>query len=148
MTKGWPGTILSTLGLGMTWAVGWALVGALIGIATGFLPDGHLMQSMVDPWVALATPGFVGGVVFAALLRLAEGRRRFTELSLTRAGALGATTGLILGSLPFLLGTPTDAFPLWGGAVVIVGSTILLCTVSGCGSLTLARRVAATSGGG
>lgn len=35
MTKGWPGSILSAVGMGLTWAVGWALVGVGIGIATG-----------------------------------------------------------------------------------------------------------------
>lgn len=148
MTEGWPGTILSTLGMGLTWAVGWALVGVLTGVATGFVPDGHPMQTMVDPWVALATPGFIGGVVFSVVLRIAERGRKFAELSLSRAAGWGAATGLILGSFPFVLGTPTDAYSLWTLAAAIVGGATLLCSISACGSLTLVRRVAATSRGG
>lgn len=57
-------------------------------------------------------------------------------------------TGLILGVLPFVLGTPTDAFPLWTLAAATVGASTLLSAISACGSLTLVRRVAATSPGG
>ena len=49
------------------------LLGALIGIISGFL--GIPEESVLDPWIALATPGFVGGVIFSAVLRLAEGGR-------------------------------------------------------------------------
>lgn len=140
MTKGWPGSILSAVGMGLTWAVGWGFAGVGIGIATGFLPDGHALRTLVDPWLALATPGFVGGVLFTVVLRIAEGHRSFVELSLPRAAAWGAVTGLLLGVVPFTpLATPTDAFPLWLLSVGIIGTAILLSAVSATGSLSLAR---------
>lgn len=140
MRNEWPGSILRAVGMGLVWAVGWAFAGVLIGIATGFLPDGHSLRTLVDPWLALATPGFVGGVLFTVVLRVAEGHRSFVELSLLRAGTWGAVTGLLLGVVPFTpLGTPTDAFPLWLLGVGIIGTTTLLSTVSATGSLSLAR---------
>ncbi|MFB6241166.1 MAG: hypothetical protein ABEJ46_06395, partial [Gemmatimonadota bacterium] len=108
----------------------------------------HPLQTFVDPWVALATPGFIAGVLFSVVLRIAERGRRLAELSLSRAAGWGAATGLLLGSAPFLLGTPTDAFPLWVLAAAIVGATTLLSAASACGALTLARKVPAVSRGG
>ncbi len=73
------------LGMGLTWALGWAVVGGAVmeGIVD---PDGRIL----DMWPqTLAIPGFLGGVVFAFLLWIAEGRRRFDELSLPRFGLWG-----------------------------------------------------------
>ena len=60
--KEWLGRIGGAVGMGLAWAVGWGLLGALIGIVSGFL--GIPEESVLDPWIALATPGFVGGVIF------------------------------------------------------------------------------------
>ena len=136
----WMRPILRAFAMGLTWAVGWAFAGVGIGIATGFLPNGHPVQSFLDPWLALAMPGFIGGVVFSVVLRIVEGHRNFIELSLPRAGAWGAVTGLVLGVVPSTpLATPTDAFPLWILGAGIIGMAILLSTVSATGSLSLAR---------
>ena len=82
--KKWLRRILGAVAMGLTWAAGWALVGVLIEL---FIDP---MGSLVDIWVsALAIPGFLGGAVFSAVLRIAEGRRRFDELSLSRFGLLG-----------------------------------------------------------
>jgi hypothetical protein len=82
--KKWLRRIRSAVGMGMTWAAGWALVGVLIEL----LIDSN--GSLVDVWpTALAIPSFLGGAVFSAVLRIAEGRRRFDELSLPRFGAWG-----------------------------------------------------------
>jgi hypothetical protein len=56
------------------------------------------MEAFVDPHGAildmwpqtLAIVGFVGGVVFSAVLGIAERRRRFGELSIPRFSAWGA----------------------------------------------------------
>jgi hypothetical protein len=82
--KKWLRRIRGAVGMGLTWAAGWAFVGVLIELLID--PNG----SLVDVWVtALAIPGFLGGAVFSAVLRIAEGRRRFDELSLPRFGAWG-----------------------------------------------------------
>ena len=104
--------ILAAVGMGVTWAAGWALVGVLIEIITQFVPgwDGAL----VDIWpAALALVGFLGGAVFSTVLRIAEGRSRFDELSLLRFGAWGAVGGLLLGVLfvlPGLVGAGFEEF--------------------------------------
>jgi hypothetical protein len=87
-----------------------------------------------------AYPGFLGGVVFSAVLGIAAGRRRFDELSLARVGAWGAAAGFLVGALPFAVGESTTEFPLWLLAVVVIGSITLLSGISAAGSLALARR--------
>ncbi len=120
--------------MGVTWAVVWAPIGVLIGMIVD--PDGF----MDEPWVAVgAYPGFLCGVIFFALLGVAEGRRRFDELSLSRVGAWGAVSGLLVGVLPFVLGTLSTELPLWLWGVVIIGSVTLLSSVSAVGSALLAR---------
>ena len=47
--------------------------------------------------MTLGIPGFFGGVIFSMMLGMAEGRRRFDELSLVRFGVWGAVTGVLLG---------------------------------------------------
>ena len=126
--------------MGLAWAVGWAVLGALIGIISGFL--GIPEESGLDPWIALATPGFVGGVIFSAVLRFAEGGRPFSELPLRRLAAWGAVAGLVLGVLPFVFGTLTSEHPLWFLVFAIIGSTTSLSAVSAVGSALLFRYAA------
>ena len=129
--------------MGLTWAAGWALVKVLIELIIEILP-GLPMGSLVDGWVgALAVPGLLGGVVFSAMLWIAEGRRRFDELSLPRFGAWGAVTGLLLGMLTVSARVASTVFPcLWLRAAVILGPTTLLNAVSAVGSALLFRYVA------
>lgn len=138
--KEWLGRIAGAVGMGLAWAVGWGLLGAVIGIISGFL--GIPEESVLDPWIALATPGFAGGVIFFAVLRLAEGGRRFSELPLRRLAAWGAVAGLVLGVLPFVFGTMTSEHPLWFLVLAIIGSTTSLSSVSAVGSAMLFRYAA------
>ncbi len=92
--KEWLSGICGALGMGLIWAAGWGLVGVLIGMFV----DPH--GSIDDMWVVtLGVPGFLGGVVFSAVLGIAEGRRRFDELSLSQFGAWGAVAALLLGAV-------------------------------------------------
>lgn len=132
--KKWLRRIGGAVVRGLTWAVVWAPVGLLIGLIVD--PDG----SMDEPWVAVgAYPGFLCGVLFSAVLGIAEGRRSLDELSLARSGAWGAVSGLLVGVLPFVLGTPSTQRPLWFWAAVIIGPITLLSAVSAVGSASLAR---------
>jgi hypothetical protein len=125
--------IRGTLGMGLVWAAGWAVVGG--GIMEAFVdPRGAIL----DMWPqTLAIVGFVGGVVFSTLLGIAERRRRFGELSIPRFAAWGAVAGLLLG---VLVGTPKAELPQWLLRVVIIGPTTLLSAASAAASLALARR--------
>lgn len=130
----WLRRIRGAVLMGLAWAVVWAPVGLLIGMIVD--PDG----SMDEPWVALGTlPGFLCGVVFSMVLWITEGRRRFDELSLARAAVWGALAGLLVGVLPFVLGSQnTNGRPLWLLPVVVIGSVTLMSAVSASVSLALA----------
>jgi O-antigen/teichoic acid export membrane protein len=122
----WLRRIRGAVIVGLTWAVGWGLVGFLV-METFVDPHG----SIADIWpMVLGIPGFFGGVIFSVMLGMAEGRRRFDELSLARFGVWGAVTGALLGVL--------------GGAAiglsgVIIVPLTLLGAASATGSLALAR---------
>ena len=132
----WLRRIRGAVLMALTWAVVWAPVGVLIGMIVD--PN----DSMEEMWVAVgAYPGFLCGAVFSAVLGIAEGRRRFDELSLSRVGAWGAVSGLLVGVLPFVVGTLSAELPLWLWGVVIIGPVTLLSSVSAVGSALLARMV-------
>ena len=140
--KKWLRRIRAAARMGLTWAAGWAPVGLLIGLVMGGnsrTPDGFPVDDWVMPLVAL---GFLGGAIFSGVLRIAEGRRRFDELSLPRFGAWGALGGLVLGVLAVAAWQLDAGFGpvLWLRATVIIGSATLLSAVSASGSLALARR--------
>jgi hypothetical protein len=139
--KKWLRRIRDSVAMGLTWAAVWAVLSVLIGTITEFL-SGYPVETVVDNFMALAMPGFLGGVIFSTVLWFTEGGRRFDELSLPRLAAWGAVVGLLLGVLPFALGTPSDRFPLWLLVVVLIASTTLLSTVSAVGSALLFRYIA------
>ncbi len=146
--KNWPRSIGGAVGMSVSWAFGGAVAAWLI---EAFI-DPHGIY--VDVWVAaLAYPGFLGGMIFFTLLRIAEGRRRLVEVSLPRAAVWGAVSGLLLPALLALaiavrladLKAPIS--DLWL-RVVITGITMLAMAVAACVSVSLARLVEASRGGG
>ncbi len=121
--------------MGLAWALAWAPVGVLTGTRI-VDPD----NSMDEMWVVVgAFPGFLSGAFYFVLLGIADGRRRWVELSLVRVGALGAVAGLLVGLLPFVLGSNETELPTWLLAVEIIGPITLLSAVSACISLVIAR---------
>ena len=73
----WMRRMRGAIGLGLLWGGGWAATGVLIGIASvilPFLPWGAFFSVYDAPLPTLAIPGFVGGVLFSAVLGVA-GRR-------------------------------------------------------------------------
>jgi hypothetical protein len=123
--------------MGMAWAVVWAPIAVLVGV-TIIDPD----NSMDEMWVAVgAYPGFLCGVLFYAVLGLAAERRRLNEVSLNRAAASGAVTGVLVGVLPLLIGTPTTPRPLLEWFAIVTVPIALLSVVSAVASAMLARAV-------
>ena len=136
--KKWLRGIRDAVAMGLAWAAGCTLVG-MLGVVVFYtlFPN---TPDVFDIWIPVfAYPGFFGGVIFSALLRLAEGGRRFDELSLPRLAAWGAVAGLLVGVLPFVLGTPSAQYPLWLLVVGIITYTTLLSTASAVGSALLFR---------
>ncbi len=129
----WLRRIRGAVLMALTWAVVWAPVGVLIGMIVD--PN----DSMEEMWVAVgAYPGFLCGAVFSAVLGIAEGRRRFDELSLPRFAAWGALGGLLLGVLAVTAGMLGPGLTLLDA--IIAGVATLLGAGSAAGSLLMARR--------
>lgn len=137
----WLRRIRGAIGMGLTWAVGWAPIGALVGVVLNAVVPGTPID--LGTVVALnattfAGLGFLGGTFFAVALRLAEGGHQFNQLSLRRLALWGAVGGALLGGLAVTAG-------LWGagmGALLpgMIGAATLLGAGSAAGSLVLARR--------
>lgn len=135
--------------MGLTWAAGWAVFGVLLGASSlvlTWLPWDAFFAVFDAPLPALALPGFVGGVLFSAVLGSAGRHRRFEDLSLPQFAAWGALGGLLLSSVPAAgaaigLLTMNESGP---GAVrltlTIAGPLTLLSALSAAASLILARR--------
>ena len=56
-------------------------------------PSGSLVAGVVTLLVTFGVMGFIGGVAFSLVLGIAEGRRRFDQMSLPRFAAWGAGGG-------------------------------------------------------
>ena len=126
----WLRRLRGVVGMGLIWAVGGVGIGGLIELLDNLLPVAHPLTRLVDMWPqTLAIVAFPYGVVFAIVLGMARGRRRFEECSLSQFAARGAVAGLVLGALAMTM----------GAGIVFVGITTLLSTVAGAGSLALAR---------
>ncbi len=99
----WLRRLRGVVGMGVIWAVGWAVAGLLVGVASRLLPwlPWDAFFAIFDaPLPALAVPGFMGGMLFAGVLMVVGRRRRFEELSLLRFTAWGAVGGLLLALVP------------------------------------------------
>jgi len=128
--------VRAAVGMGITWAVAWALLGFGIELVHNIWPNP--VGALVDIWpAALALPAFFGGLAFSAVLGIAGRRRRFDELSLPRFATWGALGGVLLGLIPGVLVAAGPASV--AEAAVVVGAVTLLTTVSASGSLLLAR---------
>ena len=141
--KKWLSGFRGAVAMTLTWIVGWGV---------GF---GGLMEAFVDPhgelvdiWPALmAFAGFIGGIVFCALLRISGGGRRFDEVSLARIATWGVVTGLILGVLAIAAGLTSDIaidqpYQRSMAPTVMIGITTALSAVAAIGSALFFRLLA------
>ena len=70
-------------------------------------------------------PSFLCGALFSALSGIATGRVRLDDLSVSRAAAWGAVSGVLVGALPFVLGdqhNPGER-PLWVLPVAVISAS-------------------------
>ncbi len=131
--KKWMSGIRGTILMILLWIVGWGL--GFGGLIEAFVdPDGDIL----DIWfTAMAIPGFIGGVVFSALLQIAEGRRSFDEVSLARFATWGVVTGLVIGVIAIAKGIEMSLAP-----AAMIGITTALGIVAAIGSAVFFRLVA------
>jgi hypothetical protein len=142
---GWLRRARGAIGMGLTWAAGWAVAGLLIGVASLILPGIPFIEVFDAPLPALAIPGFFAGVFFSSVLAVAGRRRRFRELSLPRFAAWGALGGLLLTMFPFALvavGLASREGSEIGARQILVAITppfVLLSALSATVTLLIAR---------
>lgn len=131
--KKWMSGIRGAVLMIMLWIIGWGL--GFGGIMELIDPDGKIQ----DVWpTLLAVPGFIGGIVFSALLLIAERGRSFDEVSLVRIALWGAVTGVLLGVLTI----PAEVGDVSPGAAGMIGIGAVLGTVAGIGSGVFFRLLA------
>ena len=135
--KTWLRRIRGAIGIGVTWAAGWAHIGAVTGWLTAMVLGFPAGVVTVNYAVMFGLLGFVGGTIFSTIVRLAEGRHRFDQLSLPRFVAWGAVGGLLLGGLAVTAELLGSGFTTLGA--LIAGATTLLGAGSAAGTLALAR---------
>lgn len=138
---GWLRRLRGAIGMGVTWALGWAPIGALAGLALALtVGAGPGVGTIV--WVntvAFGVLGLFGGTLFSAVLSLTEGQRRFDELTLPRFALWGGVGGLVLGGLASFAGMWGAGF-MPGVVLVLTGTATILGMASAAGTLALARQ--------
>ena len=77
MTK-WLQRVRGAIGIGLTWAAGWAPLGGITGWVTGRLLNFPLTDIVTNYAVMFGVRGFVGGAIFSTVLTssLARGCQR------------------------------------------------------------------------
>jgi len=131
--KKWMSGIRGTLLMILLWIVGW-------GLGFGGLIEAFIDTSgeILDIWfTAMALPGFIGGVVFSALLAIAERGRSFDQVSLVRFASWGAVTGLVIGGIAMARGIELT---LTTGKIFVI--TTALGIVAAIGSAVFFRLLA------
>jgi hypothetical protein len=114
--------------MGLTWAVALGAVGGIPRWVLGVNTDAPIP-------LLFGVFGFVAGVTFSGILALAEGRRRFDQMSLPRFAGWGAVGGLLLSAI-----WAKAASLGWGDVLAITPAFAIACAACASGSLALARR--------
>lgn len=146
----WMRRVRGALGMGLTWAVAWAVGGLLIGVASFLFPLDWFFRVFDAPLPALAIPGFFAGAFFSVVLGIAARRRRFNELSMSRFVAWGALGGVLLTLFPIALvavglATPASDGRFWQGLAVVAAPFILFSAGSAAATLLIARKAERSS---
>ncbi|MBT8479362.1 MAG: hypothetical protein KJO06_10630 [Gemmatimonadetes bacterium] len=125
--KKWLRRIRGALGMGLTWAIAWFAAGMVLLLIVG--PD----AADVPFPLGFGFLGFLAGVTFSGVLGIAEGRRRFEQMSLPRFAGWGAVGGLLFSGI-FVLAADL------GSAILVLGPVFALSSAAcAAGSLALAR---------
>jgi len=129
MRKWWR-RVRGAIGIGVSWAVAWSFAGTVSRWVFGVETDAPLP-------IIFGLFGFIAGVTFSGVLVLAEGRRRFDEMSLPRFAGWGAAGGLLVSAVMARLASLG-----WGDVLALAPTLAVASAVCASGSLALARRAA------
>jgi hypothetical protein len=91
------------LGTGISWAIGWSILGTAVHWSLAVLGLVGNPNMMVEPFM-YGLMGFYGGCVFGGVLSLMEGRRSLADLHLGKIAVWGALAGLLVPVVYHLLG--------------------------------------------
>ena len=127
----WMKRLRGAVGMGLAWAAAW--FGAGMVMMLGFLLITGSTGADVPYPLGFGLFGFLGGVLFSGVLGVAEGRRRFEQMSLLRFALWGGAGGLLLA----VIFIPVAGL---GGEAFLLGPLFALAG-AGCaaGTLVLAR---------
>ena len=134
--KKWLRRIRGTVGIALTWAAGWSLIGAIVGFVNLSGLGGGLLVTAVSA-LFYAASGFLCGAAFSVVLGITEGRRRFDQMSFLRFAGWGAVAGFLAAGLVVSISVALGWTP---SAISTLGIVGLLGAGSAGGSLALARR--------
>jgi hypothetical protein len=150
----WLRRIRGAIGMGITWAIGWAIAGVALAAAWSIgAPLDGFFRVFDAPAPAMGLPGFFAGATFSLVLAIAARHRKFEELSLLRFTLLGALGGLLL-VLPFLFlieDSRAAEIGVWTVKLILTTPIVLLSAISAFVTLSIARaaeRQAADGSGG
>lgn len=127
----WLRRIRGAIGMGLTWAAAWFGAGLVLLLIVG------VGAADVPFPLFFGLLGFLAGATFSGILGIAEGRRRFDQMSLPRFAAWGALGGVLLSGILVLATGLTGEFLVLGPVFALAG------TSSAAGTLALARRAVA-----
>ena len=123
--KNWTSGIRGAVLITVLWVIGWGL--GFGGIMELVDPDGKIE----DTWpTVLAVPGLIGGIIFSAIMLIAERRSSFDQVPLFHFALWGALSGVCLG----LLSIPAEVGDVSPGALGMIGIGAVLGTVAGLGT--------------
>jgi len=129
----WLRRIRGAIGMGLIWAVAWFGAGMALLLVVGF------GAADVPFPLGFGMLGFFAGVTFSVVLVIAEGRRRFDQMSLPRFAGWGAVGGLLL-SVMFVLAVALAEDATFIANLVFLGPVFAVAGAgSAAGSLALAR---------
>lgn len=91
-------TVRGAVGVGVTWAAMWAVVGLLIGVGMRLARPQDLGpgEHPITIAVVFGVVGLLSGAIFAIVMAIAERRRTLGELSVPRAAGWGALASVLL----------------------------------------------------
>lgn len=132
---GWKRIIRGMVGTGLVFGAGSTAVTLCVGVAAMIFGNAQLDDLRFAGRVGVV--GFILGVAFSGILAVAARNRRFTQLSIPKFAAIGASAGLAY----FLL-IATNAWNVWTPSTAIWNFLLLTGMGSGAATATLlvARR--------
>jgi hypothetical protein len=124
--------------MGLIWAMAWFGTGMIMLL--GLLTFTGSTGADVPYPIGFGMIGFFGGVTFSGVLAVAESRRRFDQMSLSRFAGWGAVGGLLLSAIFVSVVSLSEGATFLGNVVVLGPVFGLAGAASAAVSLPLARR--------